>query len=76
MNYEPNTLQKRDLESLVGKSIKITLVRSLLGVQKTIIAVATALGLRKTNTSVQHTATATILGMVHKVRHLVRVEVV
>jgi large subunit ribosomal protein L30 len=76
MKYEINTIQKRDLESLVGKTVRVTLVKSLLGVQKTIIAVASALGLRKTTRSVEHKATITLLGMIHKVRHLVTVEVI
>jgi len=76
MKYEPNTLQKQDLETLVGKTVRVTLVKSLLGVQKTIVAVASALGLRKTTRFVEHTATVTLLGMIHKVRHLVTVEVI
>ncbi len=76
MKYDINTLQKRDLDSLVGKTVRVTLVKSLLGVQKTIIAVASALGLRKTTRSVEHTATTTLLVMIHKVRQLVTVEVI
>lgn len=57
----------------MGK-IKIKQVRSQIrreGSQKRTLQ---ALGLRKMNQVVEHEATATILGMVNKVNHLVSVE--
>lgn len=54
--------------------IKITQVRSLIhrpGDQKLTIK---ALGLHRLNHTVVHTATPQILGMVNKIKHLVRVE--
>lgn len=57
----------------MGK-IKITQVKSQIrreGSQKKTLA---ALGLRKMNQVVEHEATASILGMVKKVNHLVSVE--
>lgn len=54
--------------------IKITLVRSKIGSNKTQVGTIQALGLKKINSSVEHEATPQILGMVAKVNHLVRVE--
>ena len=57
----------------MGK-IKITQVRSQIrreGSQKKTLV---ALGLRKLNQVVEHEATASILGMVNKVNHLISVE--
>lgn len=57
----------------MGK-IKITQVRSQIrreGSQKKTLQ---ALGLRKMNQVVEHEATASILGMVNKVNHLISVE--
>ncbi len=54
--------------------IKITQVRSKIGRLKSQKATLEALGLRKMNQTVEHNATATILGMVNKVSHLVSVE--
>ena len=54
--------------------IKITQVRSQIrreGSQKRTLQ---ALGLRKMNQTVEHEASATILGMVNKVNHLISVE--
>jgi large subunit ribosomal protein L30 len=56
------------------KRIKITQVRSQIrreGSQKRTLQ---ALGLRKMNQVVEHDASATILGMVNKVNHLISVE--
>ena len=46
--------------------IKITLVKSIIGSDKTQVGTVRALGLRKTNSSVEHEATPQILGMVKK----------
>ena len=54
--------------------IKITQVRSKIGRLKSQKATLEALGLRKMNQTVEHNATATILGMVNKVSHLISVE--
>lgn len=54
--------------------IKITLVKSTIGSDKTQVGTIQALGLRKMNSSREHEVTPQILGMVAKVRHLVRVE--
>lgn len=54
--------------------IKITLVRSRIGRNKRQRATLDALGLGKISSSVTHEANAPILGMVAKVKHLIRVE--
>jgi len=57
----------------MGK-IKVTQIKSQIrreGSQKRTLQ---ALGLRKVNQVVEHEATASILGMVNKVKHLVSVE--
>ena len=57
----------------MGK-IKVTQTRSKIGSHKRQKATLEALGLRKMNSSVEVEATPQILGMVTKVRHLVKVE--
>ncbi len=54
--------------------IKVTLVKSTIGSQKSQKATVQALGLRKMNHSVEHETTPNIMGMVNKVKHLVKVE--
>ncbi|MDO6744851.1 50S ribosomal protein L30 [Tenacibaculum soleae] len=54
--------------------IKVTQVRSKIGRLKSQKATLEALGLRKLNQTVEHNATATVMGMVNKVSHLVSVE--
>ncbi|CAM1334988.1 50S ribosomal protein L30 [Tenacibaculum aestuariivivum] len=54
--------------------IKVTQVRSKIGRLKSQKATLEALGLRKMNQTVEHDATAPILGMVKTVSHLVSVE--
>ena len=54
--------------------IKITLVKSKIGSDKTQVGTIQDLGLKKTNRSVEKEATPQILGMVAKISHLVRVE--
>ncbi len=54
--------------------IKITQIRSKNGRPERQKRTLEALGIRKMNHSVEHEATPQILGMVEKVRHLVKVE--
>jgi large subunit ribosomal protein L30 len=54
--------------------IRITQVRSKNGKPERQKRTIEALGIRKLNHSVEHEATPQILGMVEKVRHLVKVE--
>lgn len=54
--------------------IKITQVKSSIGSTKRQKATLEALGLKKLNNPVVHEATPQIVGMVNKMRHLIRVE--
>ncbi len=55
------------------KQIKIKLVRSLIGASDKQRKVVAGLGLSKQNQVVEHYNSATILGMVNKVPHLVQI---
>lgn len=54
-------------------TIKIQQVRSVIRCPQVQKATMEALGLRKINAIVEHEATPAILGMVEKVKHLVKV---
>ena len=54
--------------------IKVTLVKSKIGSDKRQLGTLSALGLRRISSCVEHEATPQILGMVAKVKHLIRVE--
>ena len=54
--------------------IKITQVKSSIGSTKRQKATLEALGLTKLNRPVVHEATPQIVGMVNKMRHLIRIE--
>ena len=56
-----------------NETIKITLKRGLVGVPEKHIKIVKALGLGKTNSTVEHAASATIMGMVNKISHLVEI---
>ena len=55
------------------KQIKIKLVKSLIGASEAQRKVVAGLGLKKQNQVVEHYNSATILGMVNKVPHLVQI---
>jgi large subunit ribosomal protein L30 len=55
-------------------TLKITYVRSAIGQKPDHKRTVLALGLRRLNQTVQHEDSPQLRGMVHKVRHLVRVE--
>ncbi len=55
------------------QQIKIKLVRSLIGASEAQRKVVKGLGLTKQNQVVEHYNSATILGMVNKVPHLVQI---
>ena len=55
------------------KVVKIKLVKSLIGSSEAQRKVAAALGLKKLNQVVEHFNSATIMGMVNKVPHLLEV---
>ena len=54
--------------------LNITLVKSGIGYKEDQKRTLKALGLRRLNQSVSHTDSASVRGMVNKVRHLVKVE--
>ena len=54
--------------------VKVTLTRSLISRPEDQRATVKALGLKKTNSQVVKEVTPQIEGMLHKVRHLVKVE--
>ena len=54
--------------------VKVTLTRGLIGRPEDQRATVRALGLKKTNSQVVKEVTPQIEGMLHKVRHLVKVE--
>ena len=56
-----------------NKLVKIKLVRSLIGASETQRRVVKGLGLTKKDQVVEHYDSATILGMVNKVSHLVEI---
>ena len=56
------------------KKLKITLTRSLIGYKQDQRATVRALGLGKMNSTAVQEDNPTIRGMIHKVRHLVKVE--
>ena len=54
--------------------IKITLVKSSIGSTKRQKLILESLGLRKMNSTKIHEATPSIMGMVSKMNHLIKVE--
>ncbi len=56
------------------EKVKITLVRSIIDKPKKQKLTVKALGLKHLNDSVTHNATPQIMGMIEKVKHLVKVE--
>ncbi len=58
---------------MADKKIKIKQVKSTIGASEKQIKVVRALGLTKKDQVVEHNASATILGMVNKVPHIVSI---
>ena len=56
-----------------GKTLKVTLVRSTIGFNKTQAKTVQGLGLRRIRHTVELPDTAETRGMIHKVRHLIEV---
>jgi large subunit ribosomal protein L30 len=59
---------------LPSRKLKITLVRSLIGLKPNHVKTLQALGLRKIRATVRHDDTPTIRGMVARVPYALRVE--
>jgi large subunit ribosomal protein L30 len=67
-------MAKKAAKQSGGKRLKITLVKSTIGFNKTQAETVTGLGLRRLNHTVELADTPETRGMVHKVRHLVTVQ--
>ena len=59
---------------MAEKTLKITQVRSAIGLPKDQKATVRALGLKRMNQTVEQADTPVIRGMIFKVKHLVRVD--
>jgi large subunit ribosomal protein L30 len=57
-----------------AKMLKVTLVRSTIGFNRTQATTVEGMGLRRLNHTVELPDTPATRGMIHKVRHLVNVE--
>jgi large subunit ribosomal protein L30 len=57
-----------------AKRLKVTLIRSTIGFNKTQAKTVEGMGLRRLNHSVELADTPATRGMIHKVRHLVTVQ--
>jgi len=66
--------KKSGKTSASAKRVKVTLVRSPIGFNRTQSETVTGLGLRRLNHTVDLVDTAETRGMIHKVRHLVTVQ--
>ena len=58
---------------MANKKVKITLVKSLIGSTEKQRRVAKALGLTKKDQTVEHENSATIMGMINAIPHLLKV---
>jgi large subunit ribosomal protein L30 len=65
---------KQENETSTEKVVRVTLVRSPIGYTLRQKNTVRALGLRRMNQTVEHADSATLRGMLAKVRHLVLVE--
>ena len=67
-------MAKKAAKQASGKRLKITLVKSTIGFNRTQDETVIGLGLRRINHSVELPDTPETRGMIHKVRHLVTVQ--
>ena len=67
-------MAKKAAKQSGGKRLKITLVKSTIGFNKTQDETVIGLGLRRLNHTVELADTPETRGMIHKVRHLVTVQ--
>ncbi len=66
-------MAKKAASQASGKRLKVTLVKSTIGFNRTQDETVTGLGLRRLNHTVELADTPETRGMIHKVRHLVTV---
>ena len=67
-------MAKKTAKAAGGKKLKITLLRSPIGFNKTQAATVQGMGLRRLHHTVELPDTPETRGMIHKVRHLVEVQ--
>jgi len=67
--------RSRKKASSPTRRLRIRLVRSLIGYPRNQREVAKGLGLRKVNSEVVRPESPEILGMIHKISHVLKVEV-
>ncbi|HKP52353.1 MAG TPA: 50S ribosomal protein L30 [Chloroflexia bacterium] len=65
---------KSKQQDAAGKSIKITLVRSIIGYPQNQRDAVRTLGLHRMNETVEHPDSPQLRGQIFKVKHLVQVE--
>ena len=66
-------MARRGVQTIEGKRVKVTLVKSTIGFNKEQAKVVQGMGLRRIGHSVELPDTDATRGMIHKVRHLVTV---
>ncbi len=59
-----------------GARVRVTLARSVIGRSPRHRATVAALGLRGIGSSVEHSASAQVIGMIRKVRYLLTIEAI
>ena len=57
-----------------GKALRVTLVKSPIGYNKSQKATVRALGLRRMNQTVEHNDSPAVRGMINKISHLIVVK--
>ena len=67
-------MAKKTAKAEAAKKLKVTLVKSTIGFNKTQAKTVEGMGLRRINHSVELADTPATRGMIHKVRHLVDVQ--
>jgi len=67
-------MAKKAGQTASGRTLKVTLVRSTIGFNRTQAATVTGMGLRRLNHTVELPDTPETRGMIQKVRHLVAVQ--
>ena len=65
---------KKTAKTAAAKRLTVTLVKSVIGFNRTQAKTVQGMGLRRINHSVELPDTAATRGMIHKVRHLVTVQ--
>jgi large subunit ribosomal protein L30 len=67
-------VQKKQAEKKSGKTVKVTLVRGVIGTRESHRATVRGLGLRRINHTVELEDTPAVRGMINKVSYLVKWE--